>query len=120
MRIVYEIKELAQEFMTPPRIERDGKDVLLKFDFEKEDGSYGMTGIRFSGCADYRFTREREIADPEVLSAYNAVAIAENSDWIKACGYDNMESGYIHYKIFFDDFGLYEFIAASFIKLGEL
>jgi hypothetical protein len=58
LRVLFEIGELAQEFATAPKVEARGGGVLLKFDFEREDGSYALTGILFEGCVKSRFTAE--------------------------------------------------------------
>ncbi len=113
LRVLVTIPELAQEFCAAPKVEARGGDALLKFDFEREDGSYGFTGILFEGCVKSRFTAEARMTRTEDIHAYNAVAVEETSDWTEG-------SGLFHYKVFFDGFGLYEFAAASFVKLGEL
>ena len=118
MKIIYNIKELAQEFLEQPKIERNKEDVNLIFDFEKEDGTYGKTGICFKNCLRYNVVKNIDVT-AEYIEAYNSIAVEENSKCINEFECEEIAK-YWHFKIYFDGFGLYEFIAQSFIKLDEL
>lgn len=97
MEKLYHIPESAQDFMESPLIIRRGADVILRYDYEREDGRYGYKGILFRNCTEATHRTESEIKYTDYRLAYNSVA----SDG--GCFY-----------IFFDGFGLYSFRAASF------
>lgn len=118
MRKELEIEELAQNFSKAPRVEKNNQDAVLIFDFESIGGNYIETGIRFYDCLAYCMVCERAISDPSILQAYNAIVVVERLKWIKKLKLKGKV--YNHYMIYFDDFGVYEFVAHSFEKLGVL
>lgn len=102
MEKLYRIQEGAQDFMEAPLIIRRGADVILRYDYEQEDGRYGYKGILFRNCTEATHRTESEIKFTDYRLAYNSVA----SDG--GCFY-----------IFFDGFGLYSFRAASFEQIDR-
>ena len=101
MEKLYRIPEGAQDFMESPLIIRRGADVVLRYDYEQEDGRYGYKGILFHNCTEATHHTESEIKYTDYRQAYNSVA----SDG--GCFY-----------IFFDGFGLYSFQAESFEQMA--
>ncbi|MCT8975327.1 hypothetical protein N4T77_01820 [Clostridium sp. CX1] len=116
IRKVYIIKELAQEFINPPIFEKEGEDTVLKFDYESDNGKYEVTGIVFNNCINYRYGKEENLTKEDVF-AYNAIVTVENSEWIKDVVENKIKNKYNHYKIYFDGFGVYEFISQGYSKL---
>ncbi|HEY3423570.1 MAG TPA: hypothetical protein VGL27_02145 [Negativicutes bacterium] len=110
---VYPIKQLAQDFMESPQIKTVDKNAVLIFDYEKESGGYAQTEITFCDVLATKFIRESEM-ELYMVEAYNEVAIVEDSPWIKEFGDNIAESGYKHFIVFFDEYGVYQFIAKSF------
>lgn len=97
MEKLYHIPEGAQDFMEAPLIISQGADVILRYDYEQEDGRYGYKGILFRNCIEAAHRTESEIKFTDYRQAYNSVP----SDG--GCFY-----------IFFDGYGLYTFIADGF------
>ncbi|NTV90909.1 MAG: hypothetical protein HGA22_11225 [Clostridiales bacterium] len=115
---VFHIKELAQEFNHLPIVEKKENDYLIKFDYESENGEYRWKGIAFKRAVEFKHTKEKE-TPVYMLEAYNAVAIVEKSKWIDECVMKNIipkGKEYIHYLIYFDGCGAYEFIAQNFME----
>lgn len=112
---VYDIKELAQEFSEPPQIKTQGKDVILSYDFEQEDGAYGWKNITFVETISYKISKMSCVSQ-EALKSYNCVSEVLKSNWldeIKDSYRGSLPLEYKHYLIFFDDYGAYEFIAKN-------
>lgn len=110
---VHEIKYLAQDFMKPPKVLKKNSDEVLIFDYETEDGTYDFSGITFQNVIASRHIKESQIKR-YMIKAYNSVAIVKNSLWLGSKGYT--ENGLKHYLIYFDGFGVFEFIAESFVE----
>lgn len=112
---VYEIKELAQEFSEQPKIKIQGRDVILSYDFEQEDGEYGWKNIIFVDTISYKISKMSCVSE-EAIKSYNSVSEVLQSSWLKEVK-DNYRGSqpfkYKHFLIFFDDYGTYEFIAIS-------
>lgn len=101
MEKLYHIPEGAQDFMEAPQIIRRGADVVLRYDYEQEDGRYGYKGILFRNCTEATHRAESEIRYTDYRLAYNSGL---------------SDGGCFH--IFFDGFGLYSFRADSFEPLN--
>lgn len=112
---VYEIKELAQEFSEQPQIKIRGRDVILSYDFEQEDGEYGWKDITFVETISYKISKMSCVSE-EALKSYNSVSEVLQSSWleeVKGSYRGSQPFEYKHFLIFFDDYGTYEFIAKS-------
>lgn len=113
---LFDIKELAQEFMNAPKIEQNGEDVVLKYDYETDSGEYEWTGITFLNTIKYRHTKDSNISE-YMMKAYNAVAELKDSVWINEVipnsNKENTDIQFKHYLVYFDGYGAYEFISAS-------
>lgn len=115
MQKIYDIKELAQEFSEQPQIKIQGKDVILSYDFEQEDGEYEWKNITFVETISYKISKMSCVSE-EALKSYNSVSEVLQSSWleeIKYCFRGSQPFEYKHYLIFFDDYGTYEFIAKN-------
>ncbi len=60
---LFEIKELSQEFMHPPQIDRRGDDSVLLFDYETDTGEYEWTGVTFKNTINNKHTKDNEISE---------------------------------------------------------
>ena len=109
----FDIKELAQDFMQPPKIERRDKDSILIFDYETDTGEYKWTGITFKDTIDEKYTKEKDVGE-YMVKAYNSVVEVKNSDWISQT--IAQDSNYKHYLVYFDGYGAYEFICKDVIQ----
>jgi hypothetical protein len=113
---VFNIKELAQEFVHSPKIEMMGADIILMFDYETDTGEYKWTGITFKNALEYKHTNENEV-DEELLKAYNSVVEVKNSIWLKQVisAKGNIENNklYKHFLVYFDGYGAYEFVSSD-------
>lgn len=111
------IKEPAQEFIQPPKVEIKGKDAVLIFDYETETGDYQLTGITFINTIDYRHVNE-DAVNENMMKAYNAVVELKNSDWLQEMRKKMNDDSdmYKHFLVYFDGFGAYEFICTDVVK----
>ena len=80
----------------------DGRDVRLRYDYERADGGYGQRELVFENCTAHRFRRESEISYSAYRAAYNAVA------------FDGQE-----YHVLFDGYGLWSFRAEGVRDGGD-
>ena len=116
---VFDIQELAQEFMHSPKVEMSGKNAVLMYDYETESGDYKWTGITFLGVLDYWHTSESNVSE-YMLEAYNALTVVKDSNWMdnsKFVSCIQIEDKEInHYLIYFDGYGAYEFICTGAIQ----
>jgi hypothetical protein len=110
---MFDIKELAQNFMHSPKIEKRDKDSILMFDYETDTGEYKWTGITFKDTIDIRCTKEKDVSE-YMVRAYNSVVEVKNSNWIN---HINVKEGnYKHYLVYFDGYGAYEFICKDVVN----
>lgn len=116
---LFEIKELSQEFMHPPQIDRRGDDSVLLFDYETDTGEYEWTGVTFKNTINNKHTKDNEISE-YMVKAYNSVVEVKNSAWINKIAFANKNSNlnamYKHFLVYFDGYGAYEFISTDAIK----
>ena len=97
MKKLYVIPEGAQDFMEQPIVFARGTDIVIRFDYETEDGSYSYKGIVFRNCSQFEHKSESEIKYSDFREAYNSIAFNDGV-----------------YYIFFDGFGLYSFVASGY------
>lgn len=115
---LFDIEELAQEFMNEPKIQQNGKNTILMYDYETDSGKYEWTGITFTNTLKYRHIKESDVSE-YMVKAYNTVVEVRDSLWINEVIPDSRENGIIefkHYLIYFDGYGAYEFISTSVNK----
>lgn len=104
------IKELAQDFLKPPRVFHEANILSIIIDYETEKGTYSEKKIEFFDVADYRHIPE-ENTEPEVMEAYNYICLVIDSEWLIE---KNISNRYKHYMIYFDEYGTYEIIAKKY------
>lgn len=108
---VLEINELAQEFMNNPKIKEKGNNTVLMYDYETELGEYEWTGITFLNTLKHRHIRENNVKD-YMIKAYNRVVEIEDSNWKnEISSIDGNKNNLKHYMIYFDGYGVYEFLS---------
>lgn len=112
---LFEIEGSSQEFIQPPQLVRVGKNMVVKYDYENENGEYGLKAITFTDVIACTITKEvcRELY---MIKAYDSVNIVKDSSWVSKM--KNTYKGdaifnYEHYVIYFEDYGCYEFIASK-------
>jgi hypothetical protein len=105
------IKELAQDFLKPPRVTTINHELKITYDYEMDSGEYGEKCIFFEDLYDFRHTHENSVTPEMIDAAYNSIARITNSSWLN----DNLiKNGYSHFLIYFDDFGAFEIIAKNY------
>lgn len=105
-----DIKELAQNFLNSPRIEKNDSGLYLIYDYEKDDGEYSEKTIFFKNVKGFRQILENNIT-VDMIKAYNSVAVVIDSEWLT----DEMYlQGFKHFIIYFEEYGAYEIIAKEF------
>ena len=112
---LFDINCSSQEFNESPQLVREGQNMILKYDYEKETGEYGWNGITFQDVVTCKITK-MVCEELYIIQAYDSVAIVRESDWIKdvAKSYKGSDlNSFNHYAIHFEDYGSYEFIAKS-------
>ena len=97
METLYRIPDLAQAFMDSPKLIRNGNDLILRYDYETEDGSYSFRDIIFVNCRSYTHQKESEVKYTNFRNAYNSIA-----------------SDGTNFYIFFDGYGLYTICADTY------
>ncbi len=108
---VWSMTRKSQEFRNWPRIELDSRALRIGHDFETDDGSYAWEYICFLGPAAFTFTTLLQCRVDQ-LRAYDRLVEVHESPLIDALR--DPPEGLHHYRIFFDDPGCYEVVAASF------
>jgi hypothetical protein len=108
---LHNIKELAQEFMHSPKVERKGSNVVLLYDYETETGEYEWTGITFLNTIDHKYTSDEKISE-YMVKAYNAIAEVIDLNWMNK---EMLDKAYKHYLVYFDGYGAYEFTSTGFV-----
>jgi hypothetical protein len=118
---LHPIQELSQDFENAPVITRSMEDIHLIYKFETiETGGYQEKMILFVDVKDFRFKNDLQIneanTNPEIIHfAYNSIARIIDSDWLHE---DQIIKNYFHFLVYFDEYGLYEFIAKDFKIMG--
>lgn len=110
---LFGIKGPSQEFIKSPQLDRSGKNMVLKYDYETETGEEKLAGIVFSDVVSCKITKEICV-ETHFIEAYDTVCIVKDSSWIMEI--ENSYQGekpfdFFHYVIYFEDYGSYEFIA---------
>ena len=87
METLYLIPDPAQEFMDAPKLIRNRNDLILRYDYETEDGSYSFRDIIFVNCRSYMHQKESEIKYSMYRNAYNSIASDDTNFYILFDGY---------------------------------
>lgn len=110
---LFDINGASQEFNQSPQLLREGRNMILKYDYETETGEYAWNGVTFLDVITCKMTK-MVCEELYMIEAYDSVSIVRESDWIKdiAEAYKGNDlSSFNHYVIHFEDYGSYEFIA---------
>ncbi|KLU74976.1 hypothetical protein [Clostridium botulinum] len=111
------IKGLSQEFDDSPQIVRQGRNIILKYDYEIENVGLGWHKITFTDVIASKLTKEICI-ELYMINAYDAISMVIESEWLEYIqeNYKGTQKfDYKHYLIYFEDHGCYEFIAKQVI-----
>jgi hypothetical protein len=79
-QIIYKLPVSATDCLTA-QIVFEGTDVLLRVDYEEEDGDVRSAGVRFNHVQLFRFENEMH-SNVYPPGAYDAVVEVGQSDWI--------------------------------------
>jgi hypothetical protein len=102
----------SQEFNEGPRARFELGQLTLAYDYETEDGSYRWEEVSFSGVAAFAFTGAAYCSEDQV-AAYDKLEEVTDSPW--RGGLRGLSDDVRHYRIYFDDAGCYEVLAAAFV-----
>jgi hypothetical protein len=101
----------SQEFERGPELIQRRGDATLRLDYETESGLYEWMVVYFTGVQAIRFTAWR-YCSPDQIDAYDRLQEVNASEWIRAA--PDLPGGIKHFRIFFDEVGCYELLAAGF------
>lgn len=116
-RTVHEFEEAwvmpfkSQEFSQGPELIQTLREVRLRLDHETETGDYEWSAIVFRGVHAIRFTAHASCTRDQVR-AYDRLVRVQRSEWLEAL--PGAEADHHHFRIYFDEFGCYDVVAASF------
>lgn len=109
--VVWNLIHRSQEFNEGPRAHLQFDRLVVAYDFETEDGSYRWEEFSFRGVVAFTFTAMSSCNEDQI-SAYDQLVVVTNSDWPRSVG--ELREEVHHYRIFFDEAGCYEVLAAEF------
>lgn len=101
----------SQEFERGPELIQRRGDASLRLDYETESGLYEWMVVYFTGVQAIRFTAWR-YCSPDQIHAYDRLQEVNASEWMRAT--PDLPGGIKHFRIFFDEVGCYELLAAGF------
>lgn len=112
---VWQLPVLSQEFLQSPVVWHHIEELRLHYDFETESGAYAWGRLDFEGVAGYRFT-VRDACTPDQIDALDSLVEVHGSPWALSLERARMEwpRPTRHLRIYFDDVGCYEVVAAAF------
>ena len=115
---VWELPVKSQEFNDGPKIHQAPDErFIIKYDFELDTGDYAWEELIFVGTVAFRFTESRHCTSDQV-AAYDRLQDLGRTDWLTAI---RQPPGDVrHYRIYFDDIGCYEVLAAAFVPPPEI
>jgi hypothetical protein len=109
---VWKLPCRSQEFNEGPLL-RPGPDRLaIAYDCETESGDYAWDEMTFTGLVAFTFTAA-EHCTPEHVAAYDEVQEVLDSQW--GTNLRGVDPNVHHYRMYFDDVGCYEVLAAAFV-----
>jgi hypothetical protein len=112
---IWTLPHKSQEFNEGPRIRLEMGQLAIAYDFETHDGTYQWEEMSFSGVAAFAFTKAAHCREDQV-GAYDKLEEVVDSEWFRSL--IGATSDLRHYRIYFDDVGCYELLAATFSPPG--
>lgn len=110
---VWQLPTRSQEFEKGPRIRQDTDErFVIAYDFELENGAYGWEELIFIGTVAFCFTASQHCTT-DAVDAFDRLLDLGRTDWLKTI--HQAPSDVRHYRIYFDDVGCYEVLAAGFV-----
>jgi hypothetical protein len=114
---VWQLPAKSQEFDEGPKIRQDpGERFIISYDFELDSGAYAWEELVFIGTVAFRFTESRHCSEDQV-GAYDRLQDLGRSDWFRELRQPPADVH--HYRIYFDDIGCYEVLAAAFVPPAD-
>lgn len=114
-REIWSLPVPSQEFRDGPRTELERDSVRLHYDYETQTGEYAWAELTFSGVEALAFTSHESCSEQQV-DAYDVLVEVTDSSWIGGIQQPRVSAaeGLRHMRIYFDEVGCYEVVAASF------
>lgn len=113
---VWTLPCLSQEFEEGPLLHQAPGSLVLRYDFETEDGSYEWESLVFTSVAALKFT-DTDFCTAEQVAALDRLIDVKESPWREELRDPNPNLH--HYRIYFDDIGCYEVLATTFVPPAE-
>lgn len=107
---LFEIEELAQDFLRSPRVSKNNDELSITYDYELDTGDYGEKSIIFINVCGYHHVDENNVTT-DMIEAYNSICEVLESTW--KCNEMNLRDLH-HYIIYFDGYGGYEVLAKGY------
>jgi|SRR5580698_8485743 hypothetical protein len=111
-QVVWSLPAPSQEFMQGPHILISPGKVTLRWDFERETGTYEWSSAEFTGVEAVSFTAHSSCT-PDQARAYDRLVKVEPSDILP--GLRGAGSKFLqHFRIYFDEVGCLDVVAEDF------
>jgi hypothetical protein len=123
----------TSQTVTGPRYKGDKNSVVVEYDYERDDGSREWCSVVFEEVLLVEFRQDACCEEGDILSSDEVVTLDESprlretvSRWQESVGWQEWHqnqgggSRFRHFKMYFDDAGCLDVIAASCtVKPGE-
>jgi hypothetical protein len=116
VREVWALPVRSQEFEQGPRLEFEGSDLRLLYDFRSSSGELGWEAVTFPNVAAYAFV-SYEHCSPQQAAAYDRLIEVRDSEWLHSLS--RLDPTTKHFRLFFDEIGCYEVAASGFVPPPE-
>ena len=113
---VWRLPHPSQEFERGPEVHLTEGTLTVRYDFETEAGSYKWASFRFEEVSAFEFLGE-ELCGADQFEALDKLLEVRDSPWLKKLQESRrLGPGQVHhYRIYFDDYGCYEVLSATFL-----
>lgn len=109
--VAWEMPFKSQEFSQGPELLQSLREVRLRLDHETESGDYVWSALVFHDVHAVRFTAHASCTRDQV-HAYDRLVRVPRHEWLDAL--PGVDSNLQHFRIYFDEFGCYDVVAADF------
>ena len=108
---IWELGHKSQEFELGPIVRLENGQLVIAYDYETDAGAYGWEEMSFAGIRGFSFTAAPDCSEDQV-AAYDRVQQIDSSPWLARTA--DAPKSIHHYRIYFDDVGCYDVLAATF------
>ena len=109
---IWRLPNPSQEFNESPRILISGGSVILRWEYEQDNGSYAWSSADFVGVEDVQFTSHSSCS-AEQVEAYDRLVKVDPSDRLATLR-GSSSRVLQHFRIYFDEVGCLDVIAEEF------